>query len=101
MVNASLQDLVACKSISAPSTSEISSFNFRQNDNVWIWESGTIVGTIIDELGIITWNLGTNIESLCIIYKNSAGTVCYARPDPYSQCTVTLTTGIDNVWGYD
>lgn len=105
MINATLgfdeSGLVACEEISAPTVTENSNFNWVQNGNVWVWESGTIEGTIIDEYGTITWNLDTDITSLCIIYKNDAGTVCFKRPDPYSACHFPLTEAIDNVWGYD
>jgi hypothetical protein len=105
MINATLgldqSGLIACEEISAPTVSENSDFDWVQNENVWVWESGTIEGTLLDEYGIITWDLATDIKSLCIIYKNDAGTVCYNRPDPYSECSFPLSLSIDNVWGYD
>lgn len=105
MINATLgfdeSGLMSCKEISTPTSSEISNFNFVENGNVWVWESSTISGTILDEFGTITWDLESDITTLCIIYKTASGTVCYDRPDPYGECSFPLSESIDNVWGYE
>jgi hypothetical protein len=77
-------------------------FNFYGDVGYWIWVSGTIPGSSIDDTGLITFNTeGAEfpVTFICIQWKD--GTYTYVvKPGGQTCYLQDFTRSISNLWGY-
>ena len=90
-----------CGSTETPTHSANSNFVFAATSNGWVWSSGTIPGTSLASTGIMTWDLNSDISVVCISYQGSGGYVCYGNPISGNTCTLSATSNIANMWGFN